>query len=115
MADIFHNPFVILPLMVLIAFLIPAKWDPAIRIKERQMAAGWHPEAIGMKFVSWYIEPASGRCVYLADAPDGEGYIYTPFIQHAKRFDSFDAAKKSTPVYDGSAGIESRTGVERVS
>jgi hypothetical protein len=67
------------------------------------------------KFVSWYRSPRIGAPVeYLADAPDGEGYIYVRKIEDAKRFDSEQDARQPTPVYDGSANIEARSGVYRV-
>lgn len=39
------NPVWLLVGLVILALLWPAKWDPAIRIKERQIRAGTHPEA----------------------------------------------------------------------
>jgi hypothetical protein len=32
--------------IALVLFLLPPRWDPAIRIKERQIHNGTHPEAI---------------------------------------------------------------------
>jgi hypothetical protein len=65
------------------------------------------------KFVSWYRAPYQ-TIEYLADAPDGEGYIYVRNIADAKRFDSEAEARRPTPVYDGSANIDIRSGVYRV-
>ncbi len=40
-----YTPFIVIVGLVLVALLWPAKWDPAIRIKERQIRNGTHPES----------------------------------------------------------------------
>lgn len=40
-----YAPFVVVISLVVLALLIPCRWDPAIRWKEAQIRAGFHPEA----------------------------------------------------------------------
>jgi hypothetical protein len=76
------------------------------------------------KFVSWYRAPNPNSLVeYLAYTPpydhgqyaskEGE-WFYTIVLANAFRFDTIEAARKLTPVYDGSDGIKGRTGVYTV-
>lgn len=73
------------------------------------------------KFVSCYRAPRSNAPMeYLAfmppydhgqfSAPEGE-WFYTDVLANAFRFDTYAEAKDKTPTYDGSSGIEGRTGV----
>ncbi len=39
------TPFLFLLGLVVLALIIPPRWDPAIRIKEWQIRRGFHPEA----------------------------------------------------------------------
>lgn len=71
------------------------------------------------KFISWYRQPRSNAGVeYLALMPatdhDEGGYFYTRVIENAHRFDTYEDAKRVTPVYDGSHDIEGRSGVLEV-
>lgn len=62
-------------------------------------------------YISWYKDPRSGRLSYLAYSEDS-GFYYVPKREDAHWFDTEAEAKDRTPVYDGSSGIEERTGVE---
>lgn len=74
------------------------------------------------KFVSWYRAPLSDHVEYLAYMQptdyqgwqDDGGFFYTRVLANAHRFDTYEAAKKATPVYDGSNNIEGRSGVYTV-
>ena len=65
-----------------------------------------------MKYVVWYKDPHTGRKSYTAH---GSGMKYGVFDKrYAHRYPTRKAAKADVPVYDGSADIEKRTGVEWV-
>lgn len=67
------------------------------------------------KWVSWYLPPRRHAPMeYLADTPDGNGFMYVRNIEHAKRFNTEAEALAPTPIYDGSVRIEARTGVHKV-
>lgn len=70
------------------------------------------------RYVSWYQEPRLNKPrEYLMREPDsqlygkGEGFMYTPFLSEAHRFDTAEEALKATPSYDGSSGIAKRAGI----
>lgn len=126
---------------VAVLIVLPPSYDPAIIIKERQIRAGTHPETpscfasgpgpqtraengcddcpcnvacLTPRFISWYRPPLRDHVEYLAEAGDGEGFIYVRDKQRAHRFEEYSAALQATPSYDGSANIGDRAGVERV-
>lgn len=110
---------ILLWIAIFVLILLPPSFDPAIRIKMRQVLRGDHCESFDepvYRFVSWYQEPKSGRVIYLRRAstdPD-DGYIYVSDKENATHFETFEAADLPTPRYDGSSNIEKRAGVERI-
>lgn len=73
------------------------------------------------QYVSWYRQPGLDKPIeYLAFMPpydhgqyasaEGE-WFYTLKLANAFRFDTNEEAKAKTPTYDGSHGIEGRSGV----
>ncbi|SKB63295.1 hypothetical protein [Sphingopyxis flava] len=77
--------------------------------------------APSVKFISWYQEPRAYRprtflCYNEGSdhSPSMRGYWYSPDQGLAKRFDTREEAEAVTPCYDGSGGIEKRTGVMAV-
>ena len=69
------------------------------------------PKPVG--YISWYKDrrPWMGHKQYLCFDPEDEMFWYSPEIKRAHRFATYEEAKARTPVYDGSAYIEERTGV----
>lgn len=65
-------------------------------------------------WISYYIAPRSGQASYLCKDERG-GFYYSQRHADAHRFASQQEARGVTPVYDGSANIEQRTGAVRLS
>jgi hypothetical protein len=64
------------------------------------------------RYISWYQQPRLDQPrEYLARAPDEDEYFYTRDQAAAHRFDTAEEARQPTPTYDGSSGIEERTGI----
>lgn len=64
-------------------------------------------------WISWYRGPRPhDEVMYLVRYGDGEGFYYSRKRVLAEVFPTREAALAVTPVYDGSADIEGRAGVE---
>lgn len=116
-----YHPALFVLSLVAIALLWPAKWDPAILIKEWQIAKGAHPESPN-GYVAWYRPPRGSQRHYIREYPAGNICQESYPAGRESVFDIRDATVYATeaearavlPVYDGSDGIEHRTGVVTV-
>lgn len=107
---------ILLWLAIIVLILLPPSFDPAIRIKMRQVMNDTHPESRNAEWLAWYKEPLALRHNYWLAKETGDddpyGWYYTKRREEAYRFSSAQAAKDRLPCYDGSSKIEERTGIE---
>jgi hypothetical protein len=105
----------------------PHRWREIERMEAKQpeepvamMWGNWprkllpfKPPAAPTGWVSWYVSPMMHKIMYLVNDGDG-GHYYTDQIERATVYPTAEAALAPTPVYDGSAGIKTRSGVKPV-
>lgn len=101
---------ILLWIAIIVLILLPPSFDPAIRIKMRQMFNGTHPEAQGAEWIVWRDPKNTGSRLYLV--VNSNGHHWTANREDAARFNTAKVACDTIRHLDERDSVKVRSGWE---